>query len=189
MGETEDVGREVFDYRGRRYFVRDTPADRTGRAAAIWLAWPPMAAVGVLQYGFGAAVPVLMERSGWSLTGTMWILAAWTVCQASIAFPTAWLRERGRKRARRHTVSARVPMLLGALLAAGGLVSLAHGAGLFPALVGYAVLGGAGAGLVYSTCSSSVAKWYPDRVGRSVSLVTARSPTVRCRSRWARWRA
>jgi MFS family permease len=165
MAETEDTGRQVLDCYGRRYYVRDTPADRAGRESAVWLAWPPMAAVGLPQYGFGAAVPALMERNGWSLSGTMWVLAAWAVCQAGVGFPTAWLRERNR-------VSARVAMLLGALLCAVGVLSLAHGPGLLTALIGYAVLGGAGAGLVYSTCSTSVAKWHPDRVGGKVSLVT-----------------
>ncbi|HEX4361783.1 MAG TPA: OFA family MFS transporter [Pseudonocardia sp.] len=165
MAESEDAGREVRDYYGRRYYLRDRAEDRAGREQAVWLAWPPMAAVGVLQYGFGAAVPALMDRNGWSLIGTFSVLAAWAVCQAGVAFPTAWLRERNR-------VAPRTVMLLGAVLCAVGLVALAHGPGLLGALVGYAVLGGAGAGLVYSTCSTSVGKWHPDRVGGKVSIVT-----------------
>jgi len=165
MAESDDAGRHVQDYYGRRYLVRDSAADRAGRESAVWLAWPPMAAVGVLQYGFGAAVPALMDRNGWSLVGTFSVLAAWTVCQAGVAFPTVWLRERTR-------ISPRTVMLLGAVLCAVGVLSLTHGPGLFGAVIGYAVLGGGGAGLVYSTCSTSVAKWHPDRVGNRVSLVT-----------------
>jgi MFS family permease len=165
MAESENAGREVRDYYGRRYYLRDKPEDRAGRESAVWLAWPPMAAVGVLQYGFGAAVPALMDRNGWTLIGTFSVLAAWAVCQAGVAFPTAWLRER-------TLIAPRTVMLVGAVLCAVGLVSLAHGPGMLGALLGYAVLGGAGAGLVYSTCSTSVAKWHPDRVGGKVSLVT-----------------
>jgi MFS family permease len=165
MSESEEAGRAVRDYYGRRYYVRDTPADRAGRSSAVWLAWPPMAAVGVMQYGFGAAVPALMDRNGWSLVGAFSVLAAWAVCQAGVAFPAAWLRER-------NHISPRTLMLLGAVLCAIGVASLAHGPGLFGAVIGYALLGGAGAGLVYSTCSTSVGKWHPDRVGAKVSLVT-----------------
>lgn len=164
MAENGDVP-EVRDHQGRRYRPRNTPEDRAGRESAVWLAWPPMAAVGMLQYGFGAAVPALIDRHGWSLTETFSVLAAWVICQAGIAFPTAWLSERNR-------IAPRTVMVVGAVLCAVGPVSLAHSPGLLGALLGYAVLGGAGAGLVYSTCSTSVAKWHPDRVGRKVSLVT-----------------
>src|SRR5882757_1091502 len=135
MAESENAGREVRDYYGRRYYLRDKPEDRAGRESAVWLAWPPMAAVGVLQYGFGAAVPALMDRYGWTLIGTFSVLAAWAVCQAGVAFPAAWLRERNR-------ISPRTLMLLGAVLCAIGVASLAHGPGLFGAGVGLRPAGG-----------------------------------------------
>lgn len=165
MAEHPHSGREVRDYYGRRYFLRDKPEDVAGRESAIWLAGPPMAAVGVLQYGYGAAVPALMEHHGWSLTGAFWLLAAWTVCQAGVGFPVAYLRER-------NWIGLRTVMLAGAVLCTIGVLALAHGPGMLGALLGYSILGGTGAGLVYAACTSTVAKWHPDRVGSQVSLVT-----------------
>ncbi|GAA5153976.1 OFA family MFS transporter [Pseudonocardia eucalypti] len=166
MDEREhDGGREVRDCYGRLYYTRDNPEDRSGRDASVWLAWPPMAAVGVLQYGFGVAAPALMARNGWSLSTVFWLLAGWIVCQAGVGFPVAYLRER-------NWIGLRAVMLTGAALSTVGVLALAYGPGLLGALVGYSVLGGTGAGLVYAACTSTVAKWHPDRSGSQVSLVT-----------------
>jgi MFS family permease len=165
MGQGEHGGQVVRDCYGREYLIRDSARDTTGRESAVWLAWPPMAAVGVLQYGFGAAAPALMERNGWSLTGVFWVLAAWTVCQAGVAFPVAFLRERG-------WIGLRAVMLAGAVLCTAGVLALGHSPGLPGALLGYSVLGGTGAGLVYAACTSTVAKWHPERAAGQVSIVT-----------------
>ena len=159
--------REIRDNHGRRYRVGESPIDLIGRprSSVLWQAWVPMAAVGVLQYGYGAAVPALMERNGWSLVGAIWLLAGWTVFQAGVGLPTAYLRER-------HRIGPRPVMVAGAALSGLGLVALAHSTDLLGALLGYAVLGGTGAGLVYAACTSTVAKWYPERMGRRVSAVT-----------------
>ena len=159
--------REIRDNHGRSYRVGESPEELIGRprSRVVWQAWIPMAAVGVLQYGYGAAVPALMERNGWNLVGAIWLLAGWTVFQAGVGLPTAYLRER-------HRIGPRPVMLAGAALSALGLVALAHSTDLLGALLGYAVLGGTGAGLVYAACTSTVAKWYPERMGRRVSTVT-----------------
>jgi MFS family permease len=168
MGEVRTAEyRWIRDNNGRRYRVGESPMRLIGRprSSVLRLAWLPMAAVGVLQYGYGAAVPALMERGGWGLAGTLWVLAAWTVFQAGVGLPVAYLRERNR-------LEPRTVMVAGAALSALGLVALAHSSGLFGALVGYAVLGGTGAGLVYAACTSTVAKWYPERMAGRVSVVT-----------------
>jgi MFS family permease len=159
--------REIRDHHGRSYRVGESPVALIGRSRStvLWQAWVPMAAVGVLQYGYGAAVPALMERHGWSLATAFWLLAGWTVFQAGVGLPTAYLRERRR-------LGPRPVMVAGAALSALGLVALAHSDGLLGALLGYAVLGGTGAGLVYAACTSTVAKWYPERMARRVSTVT-----------------
>ena len=159
--------RNVRDNNGRAYRIGESPEDLIGRprSSVLRLAWLPMAAVGLLQYGYGAAVPALVERHGWGLAGTFWLLAGWTVFQAGVGFPIAYLRERNR-------LEPRTVMVAGAALSALGLVALAHSEGLPGALVGYAVLGGTGAGLVYAACTSTVAKWYPERMAGRVSTVT-----------------
>jgi MFS family permease len=156
----------VRDCFGRTYQVGPEPEALIGRSRAwmAWLPWAAMAATGVLQYAFGSLVPRLTER-GWSVGETLWLLAAWTVFQAMAGFPTAYLRERGK-------LGPRGVMVTGAVLMLAGLVSLAHFTSLPLALAGYAVLGGTGAGLVYATCTSTVAKWHPERMAGRVSFVT-----------------
>ncbi|GAA3071846.1 OFA family MFS transporter [Pseudonocardia yunnanensis] len=169
MGAPERTAafQEVRDWYGRRYRVGEDPVDLIGRprSSVLRMAWVPMAAVGVLQYGYGAAVPALMARNGWGLVGAFWLLAVWIVFQAGVGFPTAYLRERRR-------LDPRAVMIAGAALSALGLVALAHTTSLGAALLGYSVLGGTGAGLVYAACTSTVAKWYPERMALRVSRVT-----------------
>jgi MFS family permease len=156
----------VKDCFGRTYVIGPEPEELIGRPRTwmAWLPWAAMAATGIMQYAFGSLVPHLAGR-GWSITETLWLLAAWTVFQAVAGFPTAYLRERGK-------LGPRAVMVLGAVLMLAGLVSLAHFDSYVVALVGYSVLGGTGAGLVYATCTSTVAKWHPERMASRVSFVT-----------------
>ncbi|MBP2325306.1 MFS family permease [Kibdelosporangium banguiense] len=156
----------VRDCFGRTYQVGPEPQELIGRPRTwmAWLPWAAMAATGVMQYAFGSLVPHLAER-GWTIGGTLWLLAAWTVFQAIAGFPTAYLRERGK-------LGPRAVMVLGAVLMLVGLVSLAHFDSYVAALLGYSVLGGTGAGLVYATCTSTVAKWHPEQMASRVSFVT-----------------
>ena len=169
-GQSEEVGevREVRDWRGRSYRVgEDARSLLSGwpRASILWQAAFAMAAVGVMQYGYGAAVPALMERNGWSLLDAFLPLAGWTLFQAAVGYPIAYLRERGR-------VGPRTPMLVGAILCEIGLLTIAHLPSTPAVLIGYSVVGGTGAGLVYAVATSTVAKWYPERSAAAVSTVT-----------------
>lgn len=164
---TESLVREVYDCWGRQYRVGPSARRLTGhsRAWMRWLPWAAMAAVGVLQYGYGAAVPALVTAHGWPPAQAFWLLALWTVCQASVGLPTAYLREHG-------LVGPRTVMLLGALLCLVGPVTLANGNTIGAAVVGYSVLSGIGAGLVYAGSTSIAAKWHPERSASRVSFVT-----------------
>ena len=163
-----DGAREVRDWRGRRYRVgEDARALLTGwpRATILWQAGIAMAAIGVLQYGYGAAVPALMARNDWTLAEAFLPLAGWTVFQAGVGFPIAYLRQRG-------WLGPRVLMLLGAILCEAGLLTLAHVPGTLGVLLGYSIIGGTGAGLVYAVATSTVARWYPERSASAVGTVT-----------------
>ncbi|MBP2367989.1 MFS transporter [Pseudonocardia parietis] len=160
--------REVRDWRGRRYRVgEDARALLTGwpRASILWQAGLAMAAIGVLQYGYGAAVPALMARNDWTLAEAFLPLAVWTVFQAGVGFPIAYLRQHG-------WVGPKMLMLAGAVLCEAGLLTLAYVPSTLGVLVGYSVVGGIGAGLVYAVCTSTVAKWYPERSASAVGIVT-----------------
>lgn len=154
-----------LDFLGRRFEVGPTARELIGRPRTWMLraSWAAMAAIGILQYGFGSLVPSFTDR-GWAALDVFWLLATWTVFQACAGFPVAYLRERGR-------IGPRTAMLVGAVLIALGPLALAQGS-MLVALLGYSVLSGTGAGVVYATCSSTVAKWYPERQAAKVSLVT-----------------
>ncbi|GAA3706439.1 OFA family MFS transporter [Nonomuraea antimicrobica] len=123
------------------------------------LALAAMAAIGPLQYGYAA----LHAREAAGLT----LLAVWIACQAAGALPALHL-------VRRRRLSVRAALTAGAALSGLGLAAAAlagPGFGLV-ALVGYAVLGGLGAGLVYGVCGEVVSSWYPERPAARVGLIT-----------------
>ncbi|MFD9698773.1 MFS transporter [Lentzea sp. NPDC059081] len=158
------VATYVRDHVGRLYRVGETDVEVAGRSrrTVLWAAWAAMLAAGIGQYGFGALIPRLQDR--WSVPELFWALALWTVCQAGTAFPAAWLRQRNR-------LTPTGALWVGALLCGTGLLTLGQGQ-----LAGYSVLGGIGAGLVYSTCLGTVVRWYPERVTRKVAFVSAAFP-------------
>jgi MFS family permease len=159
--------REVSDVYGRRYRSGERAEDLLGhsRRRPLWTAWAFMVAISPLQYGFAVLVPGLQASAGWQYTQTMWLLALFVACQAATSVPAAWL----------HRSSVAGPFWLvtsGSVLAALGLLTLAH-AGSFPvAVLGYSVAGGVGAGLVYSTCLGTAARWFPERRVATIGFVT-----------------
>jgi MFS family permease len=158
---------EVRDLRGRSYRVGERPHDIMGhsRRWMLWLTWIAMAGIGVLQYGYGVAVAALDATNRSSAAGALWVLALWVVFQAGAAAPTAALSHR-------CAISPARAVVLGALLCAAGPLTLAYTDSLVAAVLGYSVLSGTGAGIVYATCASTVAKWYPEQRGVRVGFVT-----------------
>ncbi len=158
---------EVRDHRGRSYRVGERPHDITGhsRSWMLWLSWIAMAGIGVLQYGYGVAVAALDLTNGSTAAGTLWVLALWVVFQAGAAAPTAALSHR-------FALPPGRAVLIGAILCAAGPLTLAHTDNLALAVLGYSVLSGTGAGMVYATCTATVAKWYPEERAVRVGFVT-----------------
>ncbi len=158
---------EVRDLHGRSYRVGQRPHDIIGhsRRWMLWLSWAAMAGIGVLQYGYGVAVIALHVTNGSSATGALWVLALWVVFQAGAAAPTAAFSHR-------FAVAPARAVLVGALLCAAGPLTLAYTDSLVLAVFGYSVLCGTGAGIVYATCASTVAKWYPEERAVRVGFVT-----------------
>jgi MFS family permease len=123
----------------------------------FWLALAAMAAISPLQYGYAA----LLAKEAASLT----LLAVWIACQAAGALPALHLVRRGR-------LGVRACLAAGAALSGLGLAAAAFPAGWPMTLIGYALLGGLGAGLVYGACAEVVAAWYPERPASRVGLIT-----------------
>jgi MFS family permease len=159
------VTHEVRDVYGRRYRIGEDARELTGhsRRWQLWAAWACMVAISPLQYSFGTAA-LGLDR-GWGATQTLWLLAIFVACQALVAIPAAWIQ-----RVRRATPTQLV--ILGGVLAAIGLATLAHAHSYVAAVIGYALIGGIGAGLVYSACITTSARWFPDRRTATIGFVT-----------------
>lgn len=166
MSVASPAYQELTDHNGRVYRVGETPHDLMGRSRTwmVWLPWAAMFAVSVFEYGWGAVVSTLEDKNGWTLTDAFWIASIWAVFQAAVAFPAGRLREK-------NIVSARTAMLVGAVLSGIGYFTIATSGSLFVAFVGYSVLGGTGAGLVYATCINMVGKWFPEKRGARTGFV------------------
>jgi len=162
MTGTIAIGRDIRDVYGRRYRVGETDRELLGRSRGwmLWAAWAAMLAAGAGQYGYGALLPSLAGLHGWSLRQGCWVLAVWTVCQSAALFPVAWARARLR-------LAPGFTLATGAVLCAAGLVTVGGTGSFAVVVVDHAVLGGIGAGLVYGTCLSVVARWYPERSSRT----------------------
>lgn len=164
---TRTAARDIRDVYGRQYHIGE-PADELighSRRWQAWSAWACMAAISQLQYAFGVAALGLQATHRWTPLETMWLLALFVACQAMVAIPVAWIH-RGRR------ASPTQLTVVGGVLSAGGLLTLAHAPGFAAAVVGYALLGGVGAGLVYATCIATAAKWFPDKRVATIGFVT-----------------
>ena len=159
--------REVSDAYGRRYRIGETAEELIGgpREHQKWRAWLCLAAISPLQYLFGFAILGLPAAGAWDPVARMWLLALFVVIQAGTALPCAWLN-------RNRMASPSTLVVTGGVLAATGLMTLGHADSLATAAIGYAGLGGIGAGLVYSTAVSTAARWFPDKRVSTTGFVT-----------------
>jgi MFS family permease len=156
----------ITDDHGRVYRIGESPQQLTGhgRSLMVWLPWIAMMGISVFEYGYGAAADTLQSVHHWSMTEAFWIVTIWAVFQAGIAFPAGRLREK-------DIVSARTALLLGAVFTAIGFLTISHAENEVLIYLGYSVLGGTGAGLVYATCINMVGKWFPEKKGARTGFV------------------
>ncbi|MFF7765576.1 OFA family MFS transporter [Streptomyces massasporeus] len=158
--------REVTDPHGRVYRLGETDRDILGhsRTIMVYLPWIAMMAISVFEYAYGSAEDTLSHAHGWTQSNTFWILSVWVFFQAGIAFPAGWLREKGH-------LSARSAMYIGSGMCLLGFLALSHLGNVLLAILGFGVVGGIGAGLVYATCINMVGKWFPERRGARTGFV------------------
>ena len=164
--------RHIRDCYGRVYRIGETDHELlvpsgTGRGWMLWTAWAAMLGAGTLQYGFAlTALPLHGARA------TFAVLAAWTVCQAAAVPVVRRLRASDRRPAPGTAVLLGGACCAGALAIAATAAQSAHPGAGAALLVGYGVLGGTGAGLVYASCAATAARWYPERAPSAVAFVT-----------------
>lgn len=158
---------ELTDFYGRRYRIGVSDRDLLGhsRHRMLWLCCALMLAAGLPQYGFAVLTAVVARAQHWSPTAALSVLAFFVTVQAAVAFPAARLRDRG-------LLSVRAGVLGGGLLCAAGLLTAAHADALGAVLIGYSVCGGAGAGLLYSTCLATATRWYPEHSATLIGVLT-----------------
>ncbi|MCW2557543.1 MAG: transporter [Mycobacterium sp.] len=158
--------KEVVDKNGRVYRIGETDRDILGRSRAwmVWLPWIAMMAISSSEYAFTSAEDTLAEAHGWGHGHIFWLLGVWVFFQAAVAFPAGRLRESGK-------LSAKAAMMLGAVGAFLGYLSLAFAPNVFFAYLGFGFFGGTAAGFVYATCVNMVGKWYPERKGGKTGFV------------------
>jgi MFS family permease len=152
---------------GCSYRVGEQPQDIMARSRRwmIWLPWTAMASISLLQFGYGVAVVAVQQPGHPAAASSFWVLALWVVFQAGAAAATPPLR-------RRLGIGPSTAMLIGADLSAIGPLTLSWTNDVGFTVLGYSVLCGTGAGIVYATCLSTVARWYPEQRGTKVSLVS-----------------
>ncbi|MGW4619579.1 OFA family MFS transporter [Streptomyces sp. NPDC004592] len=158
--------REVTDTHGRVYRIGETDRDILGhsRKIMVYLPWIAMMAISVFEYAYGSAEDTLSHAHGWTQSNTFWILSVWVFFQAGIAFPAGWMREKG-------ILTARRAMFIGSAMCLVGFLALSHLSNVLLAILGFGVIGGIGAGLVYATCINMVGKWFPERRGARTGFV------------------
>ena len=145
---------EVTNSKGRVFRVGESDKDILGhdRRIMVILPWAAMMAISVFEYAYGSAEETLTKAHGWTQTNSFWILSIWVFFQAGIAFPAGFLREKG-------ILPIRRAMLIGAVMALVGFLAISHLNNVFLAILGFGLVGGTGAGLVYATCINTVGKW------------------------------
>jgi MFS transporter, OFA family, oxalate/formate antiporter len=158
---------EITNSTGRVFRVGETPRDILGygRWVPITAAWLAMCLAGLLEYTWGALNPSLEAVHHWGPAPTFWAFSFFVIFESFVQIFTGVLRNRGILPVRWAVISG------GVICGVIGYGLLATASSIWQAYLGYAVLGGIGSGMVYSSCINIVAKWYPDKKGWRTGFV------------------
>jgi MFS transporter, OFA family, oxalate/formate antiporter len=158
---------EVTNSTGRVFRVGETPRDILGfgRWVPIMAAWLAMCLAGLLEYTWGALNGSLAKVHHWGPGPVFWAFSFFVIFESFVQIFTGVLRNRGILNVRWATIIG------GIVCGVVGYGILAASTALWEAYLGYAVLGGIGSGMVYSSCINIVAKWYPEKKGWRTGFV------------------
>jgi MFS family permease len=158
--------REVTDKNGRIYRVGESPEALTGRPrwVFIFVPWIAMMLISTFEYGWGTAEGTLGQAYRWDLNKLSWLFTVWVVFEAGASFPTGWLRERGYLPPRRA-------VFIGGIGVAAAFIALTVSANAWVAFIGWTVVGGLSAGMIYSSCINIASKWYPENKGLRTGFI------------------
>jgi len=157
----------VTNATGRVFRVGETPRDVLGhgRWVPIMAAWLAMCLAGLLEYTWGALNPSLSAVHHWGPAPVFWAFSFFVIFESFVQIFTGWLRNHGVLSVRWATIAG------GIICGVIGYGILAESTSIWVAYIGYAVLGGIGSGMVYSSCINIVAKWYPEKKGWRTGFV------------------
>ncbi len=152
---------------GRVFRVGESPRQLLGypRSVVIVAAWAVMCLSGLVEYTWGALSGSLQAAHGWGAAPVFWLFSFFVVFESFVQIGTGFLRNRGYLPVRWATVAGG---LICGILAYG---ITAYSTNIWEAYFGYAVLGGIGSGMVYSSAINIVAKWYPEKKGWRTGFV------------------
>jgi len=158
--------RQVSDKYGRTYRVGETPHQLTGhgRWVFIFVPWIAMMLISTFEYAWGTAEDTVGQAYGWNTTHLATMFSIWVVFEAGSSAPTGWLRERG-------YLSARKAVLIGSIAVAVAYWSMTVAENPWVAFIGWTVIGGTGAGMIYSSCINISSKWYPENKGLRTGFI------------------
>ena len=152
---------------GRVFRVGEEPRQILGysRGVVIFAAWLAMCLAGLLEYTWAALSGSLSASHHWGAAPTFWLFSFFVVFESFVQIGTGLLRNRG-------ILPVRWATIIGGIIC--GVVAylwLANSTTIWTAYASYAVLGGIGSGMVYSSCINIVAKWYPEKKGWRTGFV------------------
>jgi MFS transporter, OFA family, oxalate/formate antiporter len=158
---------ELTNSTGRVFRVGETPKDILGygRWVPIMAAWLAMCLAGLLEYTWGALNPSLEAVHHWGPAPVFWAFSFFVIFESFVQILTGYLRNHGILQVRWAVISG------GIICGVIGYGLLATATSIWQAYIGYAVLGGIGSGMVYSSCINIVAKWYPEKKGWRTGFV------------------
>lgn len=158
--------RMIRDRFGRVYRVGETPEQLTGhsRWVYIFVPWIAMMLISTFEYAWGTAEETVGKVYGWDLTHLTTLFILWVLFEAGASFPTGWLREHG-------YLSARGAVFIGGIAVAVAYWSLTVAESPVIAFIGWTVVGGLGAGMIYSSCINISSKWYPENKGLRTGFI------------------
>src|ERR1035438_872064 len=170
MATTESINPNyqiITNETGRVFRVGEEPRQILGysRGVVIMAAWFVMCLAGLLEYTWGTVSGSLQAAHHWSIGQTFWAFSFFVIFESFVQIFTGYLRNRG-------ILDVRWATIIGGIIC--GIVGyglLAESNSIWQAYLGYAVLGGIGSGMVYSSAINIVAKWYPEKKGWRTGFV------------------
>ena len=129
-------------------------------------AWAAMCLAGLLEYTWAALSGSLASAHHWGAAPVFWLFSFFVVFESFVQIGTEAIS------AQKGLLPVRYAVIIGGVLC--GIVAYAitaYSTTIWTAYIGYAVLGGIGSGMVYSSAINIVAKWYPEKKGWRTGFV------------------